>query len=239
MIDAIIKYNKGKYEIRIDRNLDQWKDFLASLERFYAFKPSQLPNVRLIYKDQVYQTKPSDITLSRETPAYRINRLEPINLIDDLKQFYGTTDDINECGFILPDGSMLDFSGRHLMCGFAKCLQFDGRRALNHDNVFGINNDGLMITDKYRDLFWSNLSIPLSIMEHSSAVRVGVGLRDIDSFIHVSGRLTEQQIETIDNCIHGKLLIVDCTTRYDIPVFDQKIVVSKQTLFDINKQIEH
>ena len=96
----------------------------------------------------------------------------------------------------------------------------------------------MLITDKYRDLFWSNLSIPLSIMEHCNAIRVGIGLADIHCFIHVSGRLTDQQIDTIDRHMHGKSLIIDYTTRYDIPVFDQEIVVSKQALFDINKQIK-
>lgn len=44
-------------------------------------------------------------------------------IFDTAKQMFGVTDDIREAGYILPDGSMLDFSGRYAVDGDASHLK--------------------------------------------------------------------------------------------------------------------
>ena len=43
-----------------------------------------------------------------------------------------------ECGFICPNGEMLDFSGRHLAVGFLDKVYQPNRRNLVHGNIFGV-----------------------------------------------------------------------------------------------------
>ena len=38
-----------------------------------------------------------------------------MNIQEAAKQYFGVTTDYKEAGYILPDGSMLDLSGKHLV----------------------------------------------------------------------------------------------------------------------------
>ncbi len=75
---------------------------------------------------------------------------ETTKIFDAAKAKFGTTLDMREAGYILPDGSMLDFSGRHQVEGDASFL--NGNRTVDHrkianiaydaeDNETGINTD--------------------------------------------------------------------------------------------------
>ena len=57
------------------------------------------------------------------------------------KNFFGTTSDIRECGFILPDGSMLDFSGRHSIDKHIDPSSIYGRRTIDHRDISDIGWD--------------------------------------------------------------------------------------------------
>ena len=52
-------------------------------------------------------------------------------IFETAKELFGTTFDIREAGYILPDGSLLDFSGRHLLEG-ADDKFLRGRRTSDH-----------------------------------------------------------------------------------------------------------
>ena len=54
------------------------------------------------------------------------------------KKMFGVTNDIRECGFILPDGTMLDFSGRHMTNDKASCA---GLRRIDHRSIEHIENE--------------------------------------------------------------------------------------------------
>lgn len=59
------------------------------------------------------------------------------------KNMFGVTNDIRECGFILPDGTMLDFSGRHMTNDKASC---NGLRRVDHRSIEHIGGDSINIS---------------------------------------------------------------------------------------------
>jgi hypothetical protein len=93
-------------------------------------------------------------------------------LCDAAAEHFGITRDPVECGYVLPDGRMLDLSGRHAMLGG------DYRRAPNGTNVPHRGKDwqaGVRHTD-HRELdFFDGMGGTdgmLRFMEQSGAVRV-------------------------------------------------------------------
>lgn len=92
---------------------------------------------------------------------------------------FGKTDDIREAGYILPDGSMLDFSHG-----------FKGRRVSEHqeiNQVYGVE-DG-----RYQD--YSDKAITGFIMD-CKAMRVGIGSED--SWTEMYHKPTEKQLMRLD-----------------------------------------
>ena len=66
-----------------------------------------------------------------------------MTLTDALIRFYGITTSYKECGYILPDGRMLDFSGRHIL---GKC---SGGKWVEHHDFTGTNIYGFSLEDLY------------------------------------------------------------------------------------------
>ena len=64
---------------------------------------------------------------------------ETTQIFDAAKAKFGTTYDMREAGYILPDGSMLDFSGRHQVEGDASFL--NGDRTVDHREITDIAYD--------------------------------------------------------------------------------------------------
>ena len=56
-------------------------------------------------------------------------------LFTKAKERFGTTNDLREAGYILPDGTMLDFSGRHQMDEGADTSGLRGRRGVDHRDI--------------------------------------------------------------------------------------------------------
>lgn len=61
-------------------------------------------------------------------------------IFDAAKEKFGTTLDMREAGYILPDGSMLDFSGKHELRG-ADTSFLNGRRSVDHRDISAIAYD--------------------------------------------------------------------------------------------------
>lgn len=59
-------------------------------------------------------------------------------IFDTAKKKFGTTYDIREAGYVLPDGTMLDFSGRHELFG-ADDSGISGRRTSDHREISSIS----------------------------------------------------------------------------------------------------
>lgn len=69
---------------------------------------------------------------------------QSLDLLALAKERFGTTYDIRECGYILPDGSMLDFSGRSLMEKGSDSSHLRGERHVDHREIYtiGWSEDG-------------------------------------------------------------------------------------------------
>lgn len=69
---------------------------------------------------------------------------QSLDLFALAKERFGTTYDIRECGYILPDGSMLDFSGRSSMEKGADSSYLRGGRHVDHRDIYtiGWSEDG-------------------------------------------------------------------------------------------------
>lgn len=66
---------------------------------------------------------------------------ESKRLFDATKEKFGTTNDIREAGYILPDGTMLDFSGRHMIDEGYDASHLAGRRAVDHRAIYEVGYD--------------------------------------------------------------------------------------------------
>ena len=81
------------------------------------------------------------------------------------KERFGVTNDIRECGYILPDGSMLDFSGRHMITGNTDTSHLNGRRSVDHRDIGDLNWDIDMTTK-------SGLNISMADFIRMGAIRI-------------------------------------------------------------------
>ena len=64
---------------------------------------------------------------------------ESQELFDDAKERFGTTNDIREAGYVLPDGTMLDFSGRHWADPKSDNSWMNGMRQVDHRDIQDLN----------------------------------------------------------------------------------------------------
>lgn len=79
------------------------------------------------------------------------------------KERFGITNDIRECGYVLPDGSMLDFSGKHMVTRDTSHLK--GRRGVDHRDIEDLNWDKDMNTR-------SNVNINMTDFIRKGAIRI-------------------------------------------------------------------
>lgn len=119
------KSEKKKYTVYINDKKDEtfsdmnWKRKPKVGKGFYyggaVFK------IKKVTDDSIYA-----IEESKNTSAQLLNEWDKIDYFEKAKQYFGTTNDLNECGFILPNGEMLDLSS------------VKGRRGIPHRNVEAI-----------------------------------------------------------------------------------------------------
>ena len=130
----------------------------------------------------------SDEQTGRQVLFRKFKDEESQYLFDRAKEFFGTTNDLNEAGYILPDGSMLDFSGRHQVEGDSSFLR--GRRSVDHRDIFDL---------AYEKDGWTETGI-----ETDMADFINRGAIRIDSnagAINLSIIPTEQQISKLSRLI--------------------------------------
>lgn len=90
---------------------------------------------------------------------------ENIDIFSLAKERFGTTYDIRECGYVLPDGSMLDFSGRHMVTGDTDTSHLKGRRSVDHREIGDLNWDRDMTTR-------TNVNINMADFIRKGAIRI-------------------------------------------------------------------
>lgn len=110
-------------------------------------KPTEgLKNVTVTYDDagnliplsQRFDVNKNDIRFRTRDDDERRDSEESKKLFDAAKNKFGVTDDIREAGCILPDGSMLDFSGRHELMG-ADDSFLSGTRTTDHRGISDVS----------------------------------------------------------------------------------------------------
>lgn len=85
------------------------------------------------YLDRLF--KLSNVVYDKFNSITESTNVENIDIFSLAKERFGTTNDIRECGYVLPDGSMLDFSGRHMVTGDTDTSHLKGRRSVDHREI--------------------------------------------------------------------------------------------------------
>lgn len=123
-----------------------------------------------------------------------------MQIADLLIQFYGLTTDIRECGFIAPDGRMLDFSGRH------KGNPPSIGKWVEHFDFFGMNKEGFSL-EEFFDMYPFNQKYPLAkIMDCCNLVKFAYDARTVSS-IRVP---TDEQLKIIESAFGESWSILCC-----------------------------
>ena len=115
------------------------------------------------------------------------------------KQLFGITNDIRECGYILPDGSMLDFSGRHTLNVGTDSSHLAGRRSIDHREISNIGWT--------RDGNTKNFDISMEDFIRCGAIRVHV--ERTYSRINLFKKPTNEQISILKRIIQYSMGCVD------------------------------
>lgn len=85
------------------------------------------------YLDRLF--KLSNVVYDKFNSITESTNVENIDIFSLAKERFGTTNDIRECGYVLHDGSMLDFSERHMVTGDTDTSHLKGRRSVDHREI--------------------------------------------------------------------------------------------------------
>lgn len=117
-------------------------------------------------------------------------------LIDNAKETFGITDDIREAGYVLPDGTMLDFSGRHWGLDDSEAR---GQRQVDHIDIGE--------TDGIKDATGNEM---YDFMAQTGAMRVSMA--DGNSVASIAREPTAQQLAVLGRATNRKYLALSFNT---------------------------
>ena len=117
-------------------------------------------------------------------------------LIDNAKETFGITDDIREAGYVLPDGTMLDFSGRHW--GLDD-FEARGQRQVDHIDIGE--------TDGIKDTTGNEM---YDFMAQTGAMRVSMA--DGNNVASIAREPTAQQLAVLGRATNRKYLALSFNT---------------------------
>ena len=101
-----------------------------------AFQPNQIKQADAVTYDNNGNVIPLSERFNPEKEDIRFSMSADTKaLFDKAKEFFGTTRDIREAGYVLPDGSLLDFSGRHMLDEGSDDSFLRGSRTTDHREV--------------------------------------------------------------------------------------------------------
>jgi len=118
---------------------------------------------REFYLDKLWNLR--TICYDKSNSITESTNVENIDIFSLAKERFGTTNDIRECGYVLPDGSMLDFSGRHMVTVDTDTSHLKGRRSVDHREIGDLNWDRDMTTR-------NNLNINMADFIRKGAIRI-------------------------------------------------------------------
>lgn len=147
----------------------------------------------------IYDRKNSIHESKSKKNKYIVTENTSIDYFNLAKQLFGITNDIRECGYILPDGSMLDFSGRHTLNVGTDSSHLAGRRSIDHREISNIGWT--------RDGNTKNFDISMEDFIRCGAIRVHV--ERTYSRINLFKKPTNEQISILKRIIQYSMGCVD------------------------------
>jgi hypothetical protein len=117
------------------------------------------------------------------------------NFIDDAKKYFGTTKRPLEAGYILPDGTMLDFTGRHETSKDNWASMTD-ERSVDHRMLTGENMSGFSLDSYFQST--NNNDIMHEFMAKTGAMRVDFG----SSVFQVMRPATKAQLNVLEKNVN-------------------------------------
>lgn len=116
--------------------------------------------------------------------------------VDAAKKYFGTTNDAREAGYIMPDGSMLDFTGRHYSSDHPSLR---GHRNVDHRELTGENMQGASLDDFFRTDGGSGSDYMQEFMDRTGAMRVD----SRSGVASVMGEPTPAQVRQLSQALRG------------------------------------
>ena len=108
-----------------------------SFADFYTNKKTS-QSARLTHSEEARDIDLSDVSPAKLQKVSEKDKAQSEKIFSAAKKKFGTTSDIREAGYVLPDGTMLDFSGRHEMMPGSDSSHLNGRRATDHRAIWQI-----------------------------------------------------------------------------------------------------
>ena len=140
------------------------------------------------------------------------------SLSEAAKRFFGTTRNPMEAGYILADGTMLDFSGRHYAQDHPSLRN---QRSVDHRELFGENNKG----DSIEDMFPDDLS-GSDAMAYFMAITGAVRFDAASGVVSAIGTPTQKQIAAIGSALKGESLTVSYINKETGKIVDEQEIDS-------------
>lgn len=151
LYDAFKKTDDDAELREIGKKARYMLDYVKEMRKKGLNRGGESDSFNIIYK-VLRRTGYMDILWNLSSELYdKINSIgidesvikEGVDLFELAKNYFGVTKNIMECGFILPDGSMLDLSGRHTG---AKESDVSGRRRIDHRTVEHIGGEDTIVS---------------------------------------------------------------------------------------------
>ena len=115
----------------------------SGLERFTNFYTNRKPTAVLngtSNTDEQHVPQQSDSGAKLQKVSEK-DKQDTEKIFDAAKKKFGVTNDIREAGYILPDGTMLDFSGRHELDAGTDSSFLKGQRSTDHREISKVAYD--------------------------------------------------------------------------------------------------
>lgn len=116
-----------------------------------------------------------------------------------LVNFFGTTDSIEEAGYVLTDGTLIDLSGRHFIEDPIERKYYLGSNMIQHYDIFGVNYDGFSLTDLWPNACSNEFQPVKEILEKTKAIslKLDYSRYALECWIRMMYPPTEQQYSVI------------------------------------------
>lgn len=131
------RYRKNGIHLQINWKKLQIDAKNLSFADFYTNKKTS-QSARLTHSEEARDIDLSDVSPAKLQKVSEKDKAQSEKIFSAAKKKFGTTSDIREAGYVLPDGTMLDFSGRHEMMPGSDSSHLNGGRATDHRAIWQI-----------------------------------------------------------------------------------------------------